>query len=334
MQTRRAELKVKYQGKDISKYINEDMTHFNYNDTAIGVADDVSIELQDREKKWLNDWICNTGDKVNAQIILLNWDKEGDRKELNCGTFTVDTPKYIFSPEQFSLNAISIPANTNFRDVAHSRVWQSVTVKQVAQSIANNAGLSLHFESTINPVISKKEQSEEADMSFLQGVCNESGLILKIYNEKIVIFSEYDYEKKASVITFSPSMLNNIELKRSITDSGYDGCIVRYKKGDDELIGGQFMAHKGGKKILYVSKKVDSTAEAIRLAKNELRQKNKKEYTFTASIPGLTPVLASQCVTLNKEFGQFAGKYFIETVSQSISPTKANITGHRVLNGY
>lgn len=331
---RRAYLEVYYQGKNISKHINNDLVEFSYTDNAQSVADDISIKLHDKDGKWLKDWVCETGDQVKASIKTENWSKEGDSQIKNCGIFVVDEPEYGISPGTFSLNAISIPANKNFKDVPRTKTWKKATISKIAQTVADNSGLSLHYDSKTNPQIELKEQSETSDMQFLQDLCSENGLILKIYSNKLVIFSEAEYEQKESVLTITKKMLKSASLKRSITDSGYDGARLRYKKSNGELITASFFPSGKKTKVLELNDNVENKAEALKLCKAKLREKNKSSFTVNLKLAGVASLDASDCVTLKEDFGIFNGKYFVEKIAQNISPTEYEIEAHKVLNGY
>ena len=334
MKSRRIYLEVYYQGKNISKQINDDLINFSCNDNAQGAADDISISLQDKDSKWLSDWICEPSDQVKATIKAENWNKEGEVLTKDCGIFTVDEPEYSISPGTFSLNAISIPANKNFKDVPRTKTWKKATISKIAQTIADNSGLNLYYDATVNPQVETKEQSEVSDMQFLQDVCSENGLILKIYSNKLVIFSESEYEQKDSVLTITKDMLTSAGLKRSISDSGYDGARLRYKKSDGTLITASFFPSGKSTKVLELNDNVETNAEALKLCKSKLREKNKNNFTANLKIPGLALVNASDCITLKNNFGIFNGKYFVEKIAQSTSPTEYDIEAHKVLSGY
>lgn len=331
---RRIYLEVYYQGKNISKEINSDLLEFSHNDTAENVADDISIRLQDKDGKWLKNWICEPSDQVIATIKSENWNKEGEIKSKNCGTFTVDEPEYSIAPGIFSLNAISIPANKNFKDVTRTKIWKKATVSKIAQTIASNSGLGLYYDARVNPQIDTKEQSNVSDMQFLQDLCSENGLILKIYSNKLIIFSESEYEQKPSVLTITKDMLTSATLKRSLTDCGYDGARLRYKKSNGVLITASFFPTGKASKVLELNDNVETQAEALKLCKAKLREKNKNMFKVSLKLPGLAPIGASDCITLKDDFGIFNGKYFLEKVSQSVSPTEYDLDAHKVLNGY
>lgn len=335
MEARRTELEVFYKGRNISRYINADLTSFSFSDTQ-NAADDITIELQDTERKWLNDWTPTLGDTVSASIKAVNWNKENEVLIHNCGTFTIDEPEYSIIPKRFNLKAISIPANSGFKDTPKTKIWKKATIKKIAQTIAQNSGLALVYDTLYNPQITDKEQSETSDFDFLQQIVHEYGLILKVYNNKIVIFSEEEYEKKPSKLALTENMLIMGSLKYALTDSGYDGAVLKHKKNKGELIHAEFYPHgktKKNPKILNLNDSADNYAEALRIVKAKLREKNREQFKFSFAIPAIPGLYMGDCFDLS-DAGIFTGKYIITSIQGTIAPFQMSIESHKVLKGY
>lgn len=335
MEARRVELEVFYKGHNISQYINSDLISCSFADTQ-NIADDINIVLQDKERKWLKEWAPVTGDTITAKIKIFNWNKENETILHNIGTFTIDEPEYSISPKKLSLKAISIPANTSFKDTPNTKIWKKATISKIGQTIANNSGLQLVFDSAFNPIITDKEQTEKSDFQFLQELVQEYGLILKIYNNKIVIFSEEEYEKKASKLTITEDMLISGTLKTTLNDSGYDGAVLKHKKNDGSLIRAEFYPYgkiKKHNKILNLNDAVDNYTEALRIVKAKLREKNRLQYTMSFVISAIPGLYMGDCYEF-KNAGNFSGKYIITDIQGSLSPFLMSIEGHKVLQGY
>lgn len=332
---RKIELEVFYQGKNISNQINKDLVSFSVDDSASQESDVINIKLQDIKQNWLANWITELGDKINVKANSYNWNYQGEEYSIDFGDFYVDEPTYNFKPNTFELKANSIIANSNFRDLQRTKIWKGATLKAIAETIASRNGLALYFDSSTNPLIKEKEQSQETDMDFLKGLCSENGLAIKIYCAKIVIFDEFFYESKMPVATITPeNMLEGATFKKSLTDSGYDKAVLQYKKGDTKgTISAEFKRPNAtGNKILYLNDSVETKEEALRTCKARLREKNKSEITGSFSLPGLVKLYSTQTIEI-KDAGQFDGIYYIDSKSQSFSPTSASFEVHKIL-GY
>lgn len=162
---RKAEVKITYEGVDISRDIAPFLTYFTYSDNGNGKADDLQITLADREGKWRGSWMPSNGDKVQASIILHNWYYEGQSRQLNCGSFEIDTVRYSGPPDTLTIEAVSYPGNSAMKNEKRTKAWEKITLRDIASSIASSAGLELMFEAD-NVSYDRMDQSQETDLSF------------------------------------------------------------------------------------------------------------------------------------------------------------------------
>lgn len=326
---------VTYEGKNISDKINFHLLSATVNDNASNVADDISITLDDRDEDWLNKNIVNSGDKVNLQAVSYNWNYKGEIYRMKYGEFYVDEPEYTVNPSTFSLNALSVKANGNFRDVPHSNIWKSTTIKKIVDTIAKRNGYGIVYDTKRNYTIKELEQSEQTDFEFLKSLCSDNGLVLKLYDTKIVIFDEASYEQKEPVATITRNdIVGQINFRRKLTDCGYDKAVLKCKrsKNKGKITASFTRPGAKGNKVLALHDSVDTQAEALRVCQTKLREKNKDEYTVSFTMSGLSKINSAEVVKL-EGFGQFDGKYYIDSKNQSFIPTSASFQAHRIL-GY
>lgn len=339
MQARRANITITYQGTDITENIAPDLLSFKYEDYACDSSDNIDIELKDPKSKWLNNWFPEKGDFIVATLNTFNWTKEGDNKSLDCGIFVVDEPEYSGPPSKLTIKALGMPSNTNFTTTKKSRAWENISLSGIASNIANNADLELFFDSSTNPVYARKDQSETSDMSFLNELCKNEGMGFKTTDKKIIIFSQADYEKKASIATISRKSkeLNSYSLKSSLTNTGYAACKVQYRNAKKGQVFSYIFSTQDdlndSDKIYQVNTICTSLGEAERLARQKLRELNKKENTVTLNLVGNTKWVSGVCVDLT-DFGVFNGKYFIDKASHNLPKYDVDLELHKVLEGY
>ena len=336
MLTRRASLKLLYQKLDITNDIADDLEGFTYTDNASGSADSIGVTINNGNKKWLYSWAPNKGDTLQAFIKTINWRFKNDNQQLDCGIYTIDDINYSGRPSTVEIGAISVPTSLDFMNIKKNRTWYNATVQEIAESIASEHQISLFYDSSTNPVISFSEQ-DGTDSSFLYDLCVKSGLALKLFSNKMIIFSEHEYESKGAIHTFNESDLISWTAKNSWTDTGYYGCEVSYTEPSTGRTLKYTFYDKSidhNKKILKVNETVDSLAEAELLAKSTLRSVNKNEYTISIEVTGNTKILASSCVNIN-DLGLFDGKYYIDKVVHSLGDKyTSSLEMHRVLEGY
>ncbi|MFC4403324.1 phage late control D family protein [Gracilibacillus xinjiangensis] len=336
---KRASIDVSYQGVDITEAVDKDLISFEYVDNASGESDSISLTLKDEKHVWLIDWFPEKGDMILPIIKTTNWRRENDKQSLSCGRFYIDEPSYNGRPSKLQLDAISSPLNGNFKDVNRSKSWRNIALKEIANDIANRAGLTLQYIGNNNPRYQVKEQSETPDASFLSELCKEEGLAMKVTDSKIVIFDELEFEKKSSVTTYKEwgSVVLDYSFNTSLSNTNYDGVNVKYydpMKGKTIEYLYTINEINEESKIYQVNKKVESGDQARRLAQKTARNLNKRETTASLSVIGNIELLGSVCVNL-EGFGVFDGKYYVEKATHSIGGGfTTSVELRKVLEGY
>ncbi|MEK3947334.1 contractile injection system protein, VgrG/Pvc8 family [Paenibacillus sp. FSL H7-0703] len=352
---RRAQVVVNYNGKDITKELSDYLLDFTYTDAEPGTLDDLQINLEDKARKWSGPWSPSAGDRIVAYIKTIGWDKPGEIKRLNCGTFEVDSIDFAGPPDTVSIKAVSLPVTTNVRQEKKTKAWESVTLKSIAAEIAKRAGFTLMYEAHGNPKYDRQDQTDVSDLAFLNDLCKQEGIALKVTGKKLVLFDEYVYEQKPSALTIERGVSDIISygFTFSTQDVAYAGCEVSYqpaakkstsKKKDDKSTTKAVAesTSKDSKKkkekskqpkpikviyrppdapkdgpILKVSQSVGSQAEAINAARKSLREKNKDAGKATLSLMGNVGLAAGMTITI-KGFGRFDGKYIIVSATHAV----------------
>lgn len=336
MQARRAKVRITYDGKDISEDLTPYLKGFDFNDVMDGEADDLTITLEDMAELWESDWLPEKGAILKAAIILSDWQEEGER-ELDIGQFEVDEIELSGPPHEVKIKAVSVPDNNTLRGVERSRSWEKVKLSKICNDIAAEAGMELFYDVDKDPKLDRAEQTEESDLEFLLRLCKENGYALKVSDNKIIVFDIVSYEAKEPIGDIEREKSNLLTYNiTSKTREVYKACHVKYnntKKGI--VIEHTFTtdADKKGK-TLEINEQVEDIAEAERLAKKKLREKNSSEVSVSLSMMGNIELLAGSTVNL-KGFHAFDGKYIITKGSHSISSGyKLGLELRRCLNGY
>ena len=360
---RRAYPKVIYNKVDISEALKPYLKSMEYTDMLTGQADDLQLTLEDRDGLWLEAWFPDKGATLTASILTQYWTAPTEaEKELPLGLFEIDEIECSAIPSETKIKAVSVPNNTTLRGEGRTRSWQGYTIQKIAQDIANNAGMQLNFSSKDNPTLERVEQTEQSDLAFLDKLCQDNGLSLKVTDNQIVIFDMADMEAAEPSLIFvrptmkgldtsvsidvnSNDMNSESTLKRlkptswrftsSVRDV-YKSCTVEHSQGKKKAkISATFTdPNKTEGKMLLVKKDVKSVEEAERMARKELREKNKDEVTGSITCMGDTDLSAGLTVTV-KGFGKFDGKYILSQVKHSLgSGYTCSVDLRRCLNGY
>lgn len=346
--SRQTTIKLKYNGKDITSDLTPYLKGFSFSDPISGMADDLQIKLEDRGHIWENEWFPGKEDTLNASIIMKNYDETGVPKELPLGNFEIDEITSSGAPSEIDIKAVSVPNNTTLRGVAKNRSWEKAKLSVIAQDIADGADLTLIYDTEYDKKLERAEQTEQSDLEFLNKLCQDAGLALKVTNDQIVILDEKEYEAAEPVMTIVRDDLSlavnttgdsvvpiAYNLRSSIRDVYYR-CDVKYSNTKKKKsIEGSFTApNKTKGKVLVINEQVETIAEANQLAEKKLREKNREEFTGSFNLMGQIKLAASLTVKI-LGYGAFDGKYIITNAKHVVgSGYTTNIDIRRCLDGY
>lgn len=279
------------------------------------------------------------GASLAVSIIQKDWEKDGERRVLDCGEFTIDTIKADGPPSKITLKATSLPAGSSVRAVKKNKSWENIRLSAIASQIAAAGGLKSFFSGDYDPVYSRKEQSNESDIAFLQRICVDAGMSLKVTAGALVIFDEDEFEKKPAIREFSPDKGNVLSYSFSdgSSDKAYSSCHVSWTDTAGNVIEYTYtprIDNPGTGEVLEISERVDSREEARKLAMKRLKAKNKDRFSASLKIIGDAGLAAGATVTISG-WGAFDGKYMIKTAAHSVgSGYTTELTLRKCLEGY
>lgn len=318
--TRRVVPIIAYLGVDITTDVATDLVSFKYADNE-GKSDEIQIELQDRDRKWQDPWLPQKGDRLTAAIRLENWRKEGEVSQLNCGTFYIDDVSFKGPPDAISIKALSIPFTSGGKNTKNSRAWENSDLAGILGDIATSAGLTLLYDAP-NFTYERVDQVRETDLTFAKRMARKEGLSIKVTDKQLVIYDELTYERKDAVrkIIRGESDVKSYSFSESAAEEQYKKVEVAY------------FDNKKKKTIKYtydvpgitsgatfkIKKTANNLGEAMRWAKAEARNKNKRSKTGKLTLIGDENLVQGITVELEK-FGAFSGKYFIESANHNIT---------------
>lgn len=322
-------LEIIYEGKNITKDISNDIISFSHSD-SLNEFDSLDLALENRELKWLKTWNPLKGDKIEANIYLNNWDKEGTIK-IPFGTFYVDRIVYNGAPDTIQISALSVDVTSNIMDNKRNKVWEAVTFEKIAKDIAKECNLQLFYDCKLTREYIRVEQKLETSFNFLKGLAKELGFIVKLYNNKLIIFEESEYEKKKIKTNITRNNINSYTLQNDDTDT-YSGVKITYinkkgKKVEKSFFTKQRPGYKRNtKRVLFINEDKQIPGNDVqvknylgKIAEKALREKNKSSIIGHVSKMGSETVLTvGDCIELSEEFGIFKGKYMVTKINTDL----------------
>ena len=324
-------------GEDVSANLSPYLKSITYTDNSGGEADTAEIELRDDEKKFIGDWLPKRGLTVLIILYRENWQGDGQTETFNLGTFELDEITVSYPPSTARLKLNSIAQNSGLRQKDESKSWENVRLSQIAADVAAKAGVKLFYEALEDPTINRAEQSEVSALAFLEKLCSDNGLALKVSNQTLIIFDETKLELQAPVarLDYDLSTIKRFQATATLNEI-YKKCEVVYKHGqkDEKIVGSFEDSSKDDGKTLKINQRVETQAEAEKLAKKKLRDKNKKENQIRLTTIGRFDLVAGNVIELVNH-GKFSGRYLIEKSTHRVGDGyTVDLELRKCLNGY
>lgn len=306
-------------GESVTKNLSPFLKSITYTDNSGGEADTAEIELRDDERKFIGDWLPRRGLTVSVTLYRDNWHGDNQTDSLPLGSFELDETTLSYPPSIARIKLNSISQNSGLRQRNDSKAWEDVKLSQIAKDVASKGNVKLVYEVEEDPTIKRAEQAETSALAFLEKLCADHGLALKVTDGTLVIFDEKKLETQEPVAKFIRDVTTVTQFQATATlQEIYKSAEVTYRHGQkSETINGKFDTGREDGKVLKINQRVESQAEADKLAQKKLREKNKKEVQVRLTTIGDFRLLSGNVVEL-VDFGLFSGRYLIEKSTHTI----------------
>ena len=216
---------------DISDEIAHSISSLNYTDNSKNAIDDLEIELENLDYRWLKEWYPDE----NAQLLVgIHKELETETNFLDLGTFYVDEP--TFEDHKLTLKCLALPLDQNIRDQKNSVAWENVTLKELVMQIANKHEMNAELYAE-NVFFERLDQNKETDLAFINRVVKEIGLNMKVSDDKIIIFDDEEMEKNDTIEVFNIKdyRIRSFSLKKKNKEI-YDKVEVSYYDPDKKKV--------------------------------------------------------------------------------------------------
>lgn len=346
---RRTKLSIWFDGVDISATMAKYILSMTYTDNEDGESDDLQITLQDRDGLWRESWIdglvngAAVGNlSIKGVITTQNWQNDNRDLSLPTGAFELDSVELAGPPSVVTLKATALPFSSQIRQTLLCKSWEAYTLSGIAAEMAASNGMDVLFDCATNPTYDRVEQYYMSDIAFLETLCTNGGISLKVTNNTLVLFDQATYEAKDAILEISPGCgYTKYKLSMSGADTEYASCRVSYADpATGTVIEGfayddNYSADDEDNQQLEITAKVASIAEAESLASAQLRRYNKYAKTAAFTITGDVAVVAGVTIQLTG-WGVWDGKYMVYQAKHDVGSSgyTVQIKLRQILEGY
>ena len=315
MPPRAPSFKLTYQGRDITAEFSQWPTDITYTDHHHGQADEVSVTVHNTNGAWLDIWEPQEGD-----VFALDYGYEDAPLE-PAGEFTVDEDGADGDAggDTADFRGLAAPKTKELRTEKH-KAYEKQSLSEIVGKIAGEHGFQLEGE--IEDLDYERiTQNGERDLAFLKRLAEETGHFFTVKGQKLVFTSRNALRAAEPVRTFDRVTDFRQTLTRySLRNADHVAATkaeVRYLhprrkkviKGDassaDDL---GLMTNSGD--VVKLDVRVEDEAQAERLAKSKLDQKNSPKYSGTLYMVGDPQIVAGVVIALTS-FGNKSGKYLV-----------------------
>jgi len=199
-QVRTARPSIVMNGTDYFQKLAPYFLNLAYTDNCDGQkADDLQIQVADRDNRFINDWMPDKGAFLDIGIIAERWfAPNATALRLDCGRFWIDEIEFELPQHTVSIKATSIPTTGHIKASDETRGWEKKDLRTIAGQIAKDNQLQLVYDDSLyNPEYSYIEQTEQSGLEFLMHRATDAKLAIKVSKGQLIFFDEEKLEAAA-----------------------------------------------------------------------------------------------------------------------------------------
>lgn len=312
---RRYEFDVKYNNVSLSEDIGANIESMTYIDSSADSSDSIEITLNATEKKWIKDWMPETGATISAMANGSDWENPGDQKILSCGLFVLDDISYSDLPDVIQMGGVSKPGNSDFSEAERKTVWKNTSIKRIGSDISSRYGLAFAYDGDDYDIESVEQDG--TDSSFYNELCTKYGLVLKIYAMQLWVYDREKYKTKPAIKTYYPKDIIRGSFQWSTSLAGsYTGGYFSYTDPDKDI--DIVCSIGGGTRTKDINQRATSVLDASIQLCAAINQANHSITKISFSVPGEWLVSSGNNIQLDG-YGKMDGKYFVDKVTHSFT---------------
>lgn len=319
-------VQISYEQKDITADITPYLLSLSYTDYLGGQSDELQVDFEDVDGRWLRGWYPEQGDSLSLAI--------GDQFSgmVKLGNFELAEIEYSHPPSEISLKALSTGI-TRAQRTRNPRAYEKTTLAVIVRQVA--ARLKLSVTGTVRDIpIERVTQYQERDIEFLTRLAHEYGHTFKVVDQTLVFMDNAELAKTEAVAVLDARDIKRIRMRdliKGVPDkvvaTGYDAktkktvSVTRKaqprRKSAKRGIGTRRHLSGAFAPVCHDFKRVAGGA-ALADAADE-------QCTGNITLVGNPKLVAGQVVQL-KGYGKLSGRYLIKQARHEINRSSGYTT--------
>lgn len=303
--------RLTWSGAEVTRDVSAYVERLVFTDYVHGKSDNIEVVFSDHDHRWKDPWFPVKGDELALEI---GTSRIG---YVHAGVFEVDELESAGPPDTMTVRGIATNITESLRE-AKTRNWEGVTIPRVVGDIAGEHGLGTRYillpEALAGLVIDRVDQNEQADLEFLRELAETYGCITKVDRGELIFSDPEVFADTVESITLTKGQdgIRSFTL-RSQAHEIYKSAevdyflpqsrtVVTHTEEDPSVTTGD---------VLRITERVGGIQVARQVARQRLRQANRKEYTGSFDMFGWHGWISGAKVSLIG-FGVFDGDYLVE----------------------
>lgn len=310
---------IKYEGKDITADIKLYLISINYTDNLGGQSDELTVDFEDVDGRWLRAWYPEQGDSLSISVGdqftgLVSW-----------GSFEISEIEYQHPPSTISIKALSTGI-TRAQRTLHPKAYEKTTLDKIVRTIA--ARLKLSVTGTVAKIdIERVTQYQESDLEFLTRLAREYGHTFKIVDKTLVFHANAELAKTEPVAVLNPADIKSIRMRDLIKGVPEEATVTGYdaKKKTTRSVTKKAKPKRPKAKratttdtLKIAANRGESDAQMEARADAALNDAQLSQVAGSIGMVGNAKLVAGQIMQL-KGYGKLSGKYLVKNSRHALS---------------
>ena len=302
-----------YEKTNITADIEPSLLELTYTDYLEGQSDELSVQFEDINGKWIRQWFPTQGDKLKAAIGY-----QGEPL-VEIGAFEIDEVEYSYHPSSITLRALSTGISKANRTLK-PKAYENTTLAQVVAAVANRLKLKVVGKIRHIP-IQRITQYQERDVEFLARLAREYHHSFKIVGNQLVFTDKDELGQSEPVVVLDESECISLRLRDRIKDTakqveikGFNTSgkkVVKKSKKATALRSKMKQAQAASGDTLKITTRGESQEQIDARGDAALSEQNEDQSAGDITLIGNPKLVAGSTIWL-KNLGVFSGKYLIK----------------------